>query len=78
MNGDGTTMPYKIIEKHEVIIDAPQLKRTELVTMTEAADLLKKSVFQIRNPWMRAACGWWTTTARPPRHAKAIPDSGRH
>lgn len=42
-------MPYKIVELRKIVIDAPDLTRADLVTMTEAADLLKTSVHQIRN-----------------------------
>lgn len=45
----GGAMSYKIIEKHESVTDAPHLRRGDLITMTEAADLLGKSVFWVRN-----------------------------
>jgi hypothetical protein len=45
----GAPMAYKLVEIRHVITDAPHIRRADLVTMTEAADLLGASISYVRN-----------------------------
>jgi hypothetical protein len=47
--GGEKSMTYTIIETRRMETEAPELTRGDLITMTEAADLMGKSIFAVRN-----------------------------